>query len=60
MAIDKIVGAQQGYHKTMQLTASSNMGITSKYIDRHPTASMTNNPLWDRYPAYHPKVLSCK
>ena len=36
------------------------MGITSKYIDRLPTASMTNNPPWDRYPACHPKVLSCK
>jgi hypothetical protein len=21
------------------------MGITTRYIDRHPTASMTNNPL---------------
>jgi hypothetical protein len=21
------------------------LGITTKYIDRHPTASMTNNPL---------------
>ena len=36
------------------------MGITSKCIDRHPTASITNNPLWDHYPACHPKVLSCK
>ena len=36
------------------------MGITSKYIDRYPTASMTNNPSRDRYPACHPEVLSCK
>ena len=36
------------------------MGITSKYIDRLPTASMTNNPPWDRYPACHTEVLSCK
>ena len=36
------------------------MGITSKYIDRYPTASMTNNPLRDRYPACRPKVLSCE
>jgi hypothetical protein len=21
------------------------LGITTKYVDRHPTASMTNNPL---------------
>jgi hypothetical protein len=35
------------------------LGITTKYIDRNPTASMTNNP-----PAgYHPSnrwVLSCE
>ena len=36
------------------------LGITSKYIDRHPAAPMTNNPPRDRYPACHPKVLSCK
>ena len=35
------------------------MGITSKFIDCLPTASMTNNPPWDRYPECHPKVLSC-
>ena len=32
----------------------------SKYIDRYPTASMTNNSPWDHYPAYHPEVFSCK
>ena len=36
------------------------MGITSKYIDHYPTTSMTNNLPRDRYPACHPKVLSCK
>ena len=36
------------------------MGIMSKYIDRYPTESMTNNPLRDRYPTCQPKVLSCK
>ena len=36
------------------------MGITSKYIDRYPTTSMTNNPPRDHYPACHPEVLSCK
>ena len=60
MAIDRIVGEQQGYHKTILFTASSNMDITSKYIDRYPTASMTNNPPRDRYPACHPEVISCK
>ena len=43
--------------KQIKFTASSNMGITSKYIDRYPTASMTNNPPRDRYPACHPEVL---
>ena len=36
------------------------MDITSKYIDRYRTASMTNNPPRDRYLACHSKVLSCK
>ena len=36
------------------------MGITSKYIDHYPTASMTNNSPRDRYPACLPEVLSLK
>jgi hypothetical protein len=35
------------------------LGITTKYIDRNPTASMTNNPP----SGYHPSnrwVLNCK
>jgi hypothetical protein len=35
------------------------LGITTKYIDRHPTASMTNNPLVGNHPRT-PKVLSCE
>jgi hypothetical protein len=35
------------------------LGITTKYIDCHPTASMTNNPLTGKHPRT-PKVLSCK
>jgi hypothetical protein len=35
------------------------LGITIKYIDRHPTASMTNNPLAGNHPRT-PKVLSCE
>ena len=53
------MGATQYYHDT-KFTVSFNMGITSKYIDRYPTASMANNPPRDRYPASLPKVLSCK
>ena len=53
------MGATQYYHDT-KFTVSFNMGITSKYIDRYPTASMTNNPPRDRYPASLLKVLSCK
>jgi hypothetical protein len=33
--------------------------ITKKYIDRHPTASMTNNPLAGNHPRT-PRVLSCE
>jgi hypothetical protein len=33
------------------------LGITTKYIDRHPTVSMTNNPLAGNHPRT-PKVLS--
>ena len=53
------MGTTQYYHDNM-FTVLFNMGITSKYIDRYPTASMTNNPPRDRYPACHPEVLSCK
>ena len=53
------MGATQYYHDNM-FTIIFNMGITSKYIDRHSTASMTKNPPRDRYPASLPKVLSCK
>jgi hypothetical protein len=35
------------------------LGITTKYIDRNPTASMTNNPTSGCRPSNH-RVLSCK
>jgi hypothetical protein len=35
------------------------LGITTKYIDRNPTASMTNNPPSECRPSNH-RVLSCK
>jgi hypothetical protein len=35
------------------------MGITTKYIDRNPTASMTNNPPSGYHPSNH-RVLSCE
>jgi hypothetical protein len=35
------------------------LGITTKYIDRHPTASMTKNPLTGNH-LRTPKVLSCE
>jgi hypothetical protein len=35
------------------------LGITTKYIDRNPTASMTNNPHSGCRPSKH-WVLSCK
>jgi hypothetical protein len=35
------------------------LGITTKYIDRHPTASMTKNPLAGNHPRT-PCVLSCE
>jgi hypothetical protein len=35
------------------------LGITTKYIDRNPTASMTNNPHSRCRPSNH-WVLSCK
>jgi hypothetical protein len=35
------------------------LGITTKYIDRNPTASMTNNPHSECRPSKH-WVLSCE
>jgi hypothetical protein len=35
------------------------LGITTKYIDRNPTASMTNNPPSEYCPSKH-WVLSCE
>jgi hypothetical protein len=35
------------------------LGITTKYIDRNPTASMTNNPSSGCRPSKH-WVLSCE
>jgi hypothetical protein len=35
------------------------LGITIKYIDRNPTASMTNNPPSESRPSKH-WVLSCE
>jgi hypothetical protein len=35
------------------------LGITTKYIDRNPTVSMTNNPLSRCYPSTC-SVLSCE
>jgi hypothetical protein len=35
------------------------LGITTKYIDRNPTASMTKNPLAGNRPRM-PCVLSCE
>jgi hypothetical protein len=35
------------------------LGITTKYIDRNPTASMTNNPPSGYRPSNH-RVLSCE
>jgi hypothetical protein len=35
------------------------LGITTKYIDHNPTASMTNNPPSECRPSKH-WVLSCK
>jgi hypothetical protein len=29
------------------------LGITTKYIDRNPTGSMTNNPLSECHPSKH-------
>jgi hypothetical protein len=35
------------------------LGITTRYINRHPTVSMTNNPLAGNHPRT-PRVLSCE
>jgi hypothetical protein len=35
------------------------LGITKKYIDHNPTASMTNNPPSECHPSKH-WVLSCE
>jgi hypothetical protein len=35
------------------------LGITTKYIDRNPNASMTNNPPSGCHPSNH-RVLSCE
>jgi hypothetical protein len=35
------------------------LGITTKYIDRNPTTSMTNNPPSGCRPSNH-RVLSCE
>jgi hypothetical protein len=35
------------------------LGITTKYIDHNPTASMTNNPPSGCHPSNH-RVLSCE
>jgi hypothetical protein len=35
------------------------MGIMTNYIDRNPTASMTNNPPSRYHPSNH-RVLSCE
>jgi hypothetical protein len=35
------------------------LGITTKYIDRNPTASMTNNPPFECRPSKH-WVLCCE
>ena len=43
----------------MKTTMRFDLGITTKYINRHPTASMTNNPPSECHPS-KPWVLSCK
>jgi hypothetical protein len=35
------------------------LGVTTKYIDRNPTASTTNNPSSECRPSNH-RVLSCE
>jgi hypothetical protein len=43
----------------MRITIRITLGITTKYIDRNPTASMTNNPPSGCHPSNH-RVLSCE
>jgi hypothetical protein len=43
----------------MRITMRFTLGITTKYVDRNPTASMTNNPPSRCHSSNH-RVLSCK
>jgi hypothetical protein len=43
----------------MMITMKFTLGITTKYIDRNPTASMTNNPPSGCHPSNH-RVLICE
>jgi hypothetical protein len=43
----------------MRITMRFTLGITTKYIDRNPTTSMTNNPPSKCCPSKH-WVLSCE
>jgi hypothetical protein len=43
----------------MMITTRFTLGITTKYIDHNPTASMTNNPPSECRPSKH-WVLSCE
>jgi hypothetical protein len=43
----------------MRITIRFTLGITTKYIDHNPTASMTNNPPSGCHPSNH-RVLSCE
>jgi hypothetical protein len=44
---------------TYQITMRFTLGITTKYIDRNPTASMTNNPPSGCRLSNH-QILSCE
>jgi hypothetical protein len=43
----------------MSITMRFTLGITTKYIDRNPTSSMTNNPP-SGYRSSNHRVLSCE
>jgi hypothetical protein len=43
----------------MRITLRFTLGITTKYIDHNPTASMTNNPPSGCRPSNH-RELSCE